>query len=80
MLGFVGRTIAEVGAEADQEHGHVRGATRGNDLANGFVVLGDDVLPPRFVAAVGRVAAGVVEPGVDVGAEFRAGGGVSRGK
>ena len=65
---FIGRAITQIGAEADEQHGHVRGAARGDDLADGLVVLGDDILPPHFVTAIGRVAAGVVEAGVDVGA------------
>ena len=65
---FIGRAITQIGAEADEQHGHVRGAARGDDLADGLVVLGDDILPPHFVTAIGRVAASVVEAGVDVGA------------
>ena len=72
MFRFIGRAITQIGAEADEEHGHVRGAARGDDLADGVVVLGDDILPPHFVTAIGRVAASVVEAGVDVGAELPA--------
>ena len=69
VLGLERRAVAQVGTQTYQYEWDAGGAAVGDDGAHRGVIVCDHAFVPGGVPMVGRVTAGVIEPGIDGGAE-----------